>query len=130
MAMKVREGLSYLKTHQWMKEEGDQVVIGITDYAQAQLQTVIFVNLPEKGVKITAGKPFAEVESVKVVSDVHSPVSGIVSEVNEELLDEPERINEDPYEMWLIKVKNVTQTAQLLSATDYKAWLETLQNND
>lgn len=126
--MQVREDLRYLKTHQWMKEEEDgRIIIGVTDYAQAQLRAVVFVNLPEAGDKITVGESFAEIESVKVVSDVYSPVSGVVDEINEQLLDEPERINEAPYEAWLVKVKAVSEMADLLSAEEYKRLLDTLQ---
>lgn len=125
--MEIRDGLKYLKTHQWMKEEADgQVMIGVTDYAQAELRTLVFVTLPEVGDEVTAGKPFGEVESVKVVSEVHSPVSGEVSAVNEDVLDEPERINEAPYEAWLIKVKDISGTAELLSAEEYRNLLESL----
>ena len=128
--MEIREGLKYLKTHQWMKEEPDgQALVGITDYAQAELRALVFVTLPEVGDRITAGEPFGEVESVKVVSEVYAPVSGVVSEVNEELLDEPGRINEAPYEAWLIKVKDVSETGELLSEEEYKNLLDTLQND-
>lgn len=128
--MEVREGLKYLKTHQWMKEEPDgRVLVGITDYAQAELRALVFVTLPEVGDKITAGEPFGEVESVKVVSEVYAPVSGVVEEVNEELLDEPGRINEAPYEAWLIKVKDISETGELLSTEEYRNLLDTLQHD-
>jgi len=128
--MEIREGLKYLKTHQWMKEEQDgQVLVGITDYAQAELRALVFVTLPEVGDEITAGSPFGEVESVKVVSEVYAPVSGVVGEINEELLDEPGRINEAPYEAWLIKVKDVSQMGELLSAEEYRSLLDCLQND-
>lgn len=128
--MEVKEGFRYLKTHQWMKEEPDgRVLVGITDYAQAELRALVFVTLPEVGDGITAGKPFGEVESVKVVSEVYAPVSGVVEEVNEELLDEPGRINEAPYEAWLIKVKDVSKTGDLLSAEEYRNLLDTLQHD-
>lgn len=127
--MEIRNELKYLKTHQWMKEEADgQVLVGITDYAQVELRAIVFVTLPEVGDKVTAGEPFGEVESVKVVSEVHSPVSGVVSEINEEVLDEPECINESPYEAWLIKVKDISGTAKLLSAEEYQDLLGSLQN--
>ena len=125
--MEVRDGLRYLRTHQWMKEEDGQVVIGTTDYAQMQLHSVVFVNLPEADEHVTAGKSFAEVESVKVVSEVHSPVTGTVSEINEALLDEPEQLNSDPYDAWLIKVSEITERADLLTADEYRDFLETLK---
>lgn len=128
--MEIREGLKYLKTHQWMKEEQDgQVLVGITDYAQAELRALVFVTLPEVGDEITAGSPFGEVESVKVVSEVYAPVSGVVGEINEELQDEPGRINEAPYEAWLIKVKDVSEIGELLSAEEYRGLLASLQND-
>ena len=91
--MEVREGLLYSKSHEWVKEEGDVAVIGLTDFAQSELGDLVFVNLPEEEDEVTVGEAFSDVESVKAVSDVYSPVSGVVCEVNEELLDAPERIN-------------------------------------
>ncbi len=106
-----------------MREENGTVLVGITDYAQSQLGGIVFINLPEVGDVVTAGEPFGEVESTKVVSDVHSPVSGTVKAVNEPLADEPERANEDPYEAWFIEVGNVTDTAELLTAREYRDYL-------
>lgn len=125
--MELREGLLYAKSHEWVKEEGDEVVIGLTDYAQSELGDLVFVNLPEEGDEITAGEAFSDVESVKAVSDVFSPVSGVVSEVNEELLDAPELINESPYEAWFVKVKEVTEKEELLTAEEYQAFVESEQ---
>lgn len=125
--MEVREGYYYIKTHQWMREEDGVILVGITDYAQSQLGGIVFVNLPETGDEVTAGEPFGEVESTKVVSDVHSPVSGTVKAVNEPLADEPEMANEDPYGAWFIQVEHVTQTAELLTADEYRAYLEQLK---
>lgn len=120
--MELREGLKYAKSHEWVKEEGDVVVIGLTDYAQDALGDLVFVNLPEVDDEVTAGEAFADVESVKAVSDVYSPVTGIVSEINEELLDAPESINSAPYDAWFIKVKEVSETEELLSAEEYEAF--------
>lgn len=125
--MELREGLLYSKSHEWVKEEGDEVVIGLTDYAQSELGDLVFVNLPEEGDEITAGESFSDVESVKAVSDVFSPVSGVVSEINEELLDAPELINESPYEAWFVKVKEVTEREELLTAEEYQAFVENEQ---
>jgi glycine cleavage system H protein len=122
--MELRDDLLYSKTHEWVKEEGDVVVIGLTDYAQSELGDLVFVNLPEVGDEVEVGKEFADVESVKAVSDVYSPVSGTVAEVNEELLDAPESINEAPYDAWFIKVSDVTAKEDLMSADDYKAFVE------
>lgn len=125
--MELREGLKYAKSHEWVKEEGDVVVIGLTDYAQAALGDLVFVNLPEVDDEVTAGEAFADVESVKAVSDVYSPVSGIVCEINEELLDAPESINSAPYDAWFIKVKEVSDTEELLSAEEYEAFASSEQ---
>ena len=102
--MEVREGLLYSKSHEWVKEEGDVAVIGLTDFAQSELGDLVFVNLPEEEDEVTVGEAFSDVESVKAVSDVYSPVSGVVCEVNVDLLDAPERINEAPYDAWFVKV--------------------------
>lgn len=125
--MTIREDCKYTKTHQWMREEDGAVLVGITDYAQSQLGGIVFVNLPEAGDAVTAGEPFGEVESTKVVSDIHAPVSGTVTEINEDTADEPDRLNEDPYGAWLIRVEDVTETAELLTAEEYAAYLETLK---
>ena len=120
MATILTEGLQYTKSHEWVKYEGTLAVIGLTDYAQEALGDIVFVNLPEEGDDVTAGEPFADVESVKAVSDVYSPVSGIVAEINEELLDNPALINEDPYNAWLMKVSDVTGTEELIDAAEYE----------
>lgn len=122
--MELREELKYSKSHEWVKEDGDQVIIGLTDYAQSELGDLVFVNLPEEGDQVTVGEAFADVESVKAVSDVYAPVSGVVSEINEELLDAPESINEAPYDAWFIKVGEITETEELLSAEEYRAFVE------
>lgn len=122
--MELREELLYSKSHEWVRVEGDTAVIGLTDYAQSELGDLVFVNLPEADDEITLGETFADVESVKAVSDVYAPVSGIVSEINEELLDAPESINEAPYDAWFIKVKDITEKEELLSAEEYQAFVE------
>lgn len=114
--------LKYSKDHEWMKEEDGVAVIGISDFAQDALGDVVFVNLPGEGDEVTAGGAFGDVESVKAVSDLVSPVSGTVCAVNEALLDEPEKLNKAPYEAWLIKVENVTDTEELLDAAAYEAF--------
>lgn len=117
--------LMYSKSHEWIKFIDDTTaLIGLTDYAQDALGDLVFVNLPEEGDEVTAGEAFADVESVKAVSDVFSPVSGTVAEVNEDLLDAPERMNEDPYGAWLIKVENITEKEELLSADEYIEFYE------
>ena len=114
--------MKYSKDHEWMKEEDGVVVIGISDFAQDALGDVVFVNLPGEGDEVTAGEAFGDVESVKAVSDLVSPVTGTVCAVNEALLDEPEQLNKAPYEAWLIKVENVTDTSDMLDAAAYEAF--------
>ncbi len=113
--------LKYSKSHEWVKEEDGVFTIGLTDYAQNALGDIVFINLPEEGDEVTSGESFSDVESVKAVSDVFSPVTGTVCAVNEELLDDPAQVNEAPYEAWLIKVENVTDTEELLDAEGYEA---------
>lgn len=122
--MELREGLLYSRSHEWVKEEGDEVLIGLTDYAQSELGDLVFVNLPEEGDEVTTGESFADVESVKAVSDVYSPVTGVVSAVNEELLDAPESINEAPYDAWFVRVKDISDREKLLTAAEYEAFVE------
>lgn len=122
--MELREELRYSKSHEWVKEEGDEVIIGLTDFAQSELGDLVFVNLPEEGDEVTVGEAFADVESVKAVSDVYSPVSGVIGQINEELLDAPESINEMPYDAWFVKVKEITEMEELLSAQEYQAFVE------
>jgi glycine cleavage system H protein len=116
--------LKYSKDHEWVRMEDGVAVIGISDFAQSELGDVVFVNLPEVGDDTTAGEPFGDVESVKAVSDLVSPVSGTVCAINEELLDAPEKINEDPYGAWMIKVENLGETMELLDAADYEKFCE------
>ena len=114
--------LKYTKDHEWMKMEGDIAVIGISDFAQDALGDVVFINLPEVGDTVTAGESFGDVESVKAVSDVNSPVTGVIVAVNEDLADSPENLNSDPYGSWIIKVEKVTATEELLDAAAYEAF--------
>ena len=114
--------LKYTKDHEWLKMEGDIAVIGISDFAQDALGDVVFINLPEVGDTVNAGESFGDVESVKAVSDVNSPVTGVIVEVNEDLADSPEALNEDPYGAWIIKVEQVTDTEDLMDAAAYEAF--------
>ena len=114
--------LSYAKTHEWVRKDGDTYIIGITDYAQHALGDVVFVNLPQEGDAVTAAESFGDVESVKAVSDIMSPVSGTICAVNEELADSPELLNSDPYGAWIIKVQDVSDTEELLDAAAYEAF--------
>ncbi len=119
--MNIPAELRYTKTHEWIKEENGIVTVGLSDFAQQELGDLVFVNLPQVGDAVTAGEAFADVESVKAVSDVYSPVTGAVCEINEALLDAPESINQDPYGAWFIRVENVTGTVETLSAAEYEA---------
>lgn len=115
--------LKYSKEHEWVKVEGQTATIGITDFAQSELGDIVFVELPEVDDELTEGETFGSVESVKTVSELYSPVSGKVIEVNEGLEDEPEAVNESPYEKaWMVKVElsDESQLDALLSAADYE----------
>ena len=116
--------LKYSRTHEWVRfQEDGTAYIGITDYAQDQLGDLVFVNLPAAGDSLQAGESFADVESVKAVSDVNSPVTGEVAEVNTELADEPQRMNQEPYESWFVRVKEITERADLMDAEAYEAFV-------
>ena len=119
--MTIKPELQYSKDHEWVKEEDGLFVIGISDFAQDALGDLVFVNLPEVGDAVTAGEAFGDVESVKAVSDLLCPVTGTVAEINEELLDAPESLNNDPYGAWIIKVDNISGTDELLDAAAYEA---------
>ena len=114
--------LSYAKTHEWVRRDGDTYIIGITDYAQHALGDVVFVNLPQEGDEVTAAESFGDVESVKAVSDIMSPVTGTICAVTEDLADSPELLNSDPYGAWIIKVQDVSDTEELLDAAAYEAF--------
>ncbi|MBO6189415.1 MAG: glycine cleavage system protein GcvH [Alloprevotella sp.] len=120
---KVIEGLYYAESHEYVKVEGEFGYIGITDYAQSQLGNVVYVDMPEEGDEVTAGEEFGAVESVKAASDLISPVSGEVVEVNAALEDEPELINKDAFENWIIKVKlsDKSELDALMDAAAYEA---------
>ena len=113
--------VKYTKSHEWVRMDGDVAVVGISDFAQDALGDLVFVNLPQVGDEVTAGEAFGDVESVKAVSDLMSPVTGTVCEINEELLDAPENLNNDPYGAWIIKVDNITATEELLDPASYEA---------
>ena len=126
--MNIPEDLKYAKSHEWVKMlDEETALIGLTDYAQDALGDLVFVNLPEAGDEVAAGETFADVESVKAVSDVFSPVTGTVAEVNQGLLDAPESINEAPYEAWFVKVEHITDTEELMDAQGYEAYVKTLE---
>lgn len=119
----VPESLHYSKDHEWVRVEGDLAVIGITDHAQEQLGDVVYVELPKPGESFAANESFGSVESVKAVSEIFTPVSGEVAEVNESLNDEPEKVNKDPYtDGWMIKMKmkSAGEVDSLLTAAEYE----------
>ncbi|MCQ2567295.1 MAG: glycine cleavage system protein GcvH [Mogibacterium sp.] len=117
--------LKYTRDDEWLAYEGDIAVIGISDYAQHELGDLVFVNLPEVGDEVVSGEAFGDVESVKAVADVISPVTGIVEEINEDLLDDAALINEDAYAAWFIKVKEVSATEELMTADEYNDYCAT-----
>jgi len=121
------ENLKYAKTHEWSKLEADNVVrIGITDFAQEELGDLVYVELPEIGKQFDAGAQCAVVESVKTASDLFSPVTGTVVAINEEIVDSPEQVNDEPYDTWLfcIKADNPAELDALMDATAYQAMIE------
>ena len=124
--MKVIPELRYSDKHTWVKVEGDYAYIGITDFAQDQLGEVLFVEMPEIEDELTQGEDFGVVESSKVASDLIAPISGEVVEINERLEDEPEYINEDPYDAWIVKVKvlDVDELENLLTSGTYENCME------
>ena len=116
----------YTKEHEWVMLEGDEALIGITHHAQDQLGDVVFVELPQPASKITAGESFGTVESVKAVSDIYAPLSGDVVETNDDLVDQPEKLNESPHEAgWLVKVRiaDKAEFEKLMSADDYTKYV-------
>ncbi|WP_050698549.1 glycine cleavage system protein GcvH [Anaeromassilibacillus senegalensis] len=123
--MNIPENLLYLDSHEWVEKTGEKTArIGLTDFAQDQLGDLVFVNLPEEGDSVAVGESFADVESVKAVSDIYSPVTGTVAAINADLLDAPEAINQDPYGAWLIEVTDITEYGELMDAVAYQAFCE------
>ncbi|HAO92976.1 MAG: glycine cleavage system protein H [Deltaproteobacteria bacterium GWB2_55_19] len=125
--MEFPKDLKYTKEHEWVKVEGSIVTVGITDYAQDSLGDVVYVELPQEGVSVTKNEPFGVVESVKAVSDLYSPISGSVHEVNDAIIDSPEAINEDPYgDAWMIRVEigNPGDLSDLMSSDEYQKFIE------
>ncbi|MDR1472435.1 MAG: glycine cleavage system protein GcvH [Synergistaceae bacterium] len=117
--------VSYSRTHEWVRmADGNTARVGITDYAQHELGDLVFVNLPEVGDEAIMGERIADVESVKAVSDIFSPLSGRISAVNGAILDAPELLNSDPYGAWLFEVRGVTEHEDLMGAEDYERFCE------
>lgn len=121
--MNIPKNLKYTKSHEWVEFLDDNTIrTGLTDFAQNAMGSLVFVNLPEVGDEVSAGESFADVESVKAVSDVNAPADGVVSAVNEDLLDSPELLNEDPYGTWMVEISEIGNTEELLDADGYEAF--------
>ncbi len=123
---KTIEGLFYSESHEWVKVDGETAIIGISDHAQQAMGNIVYVDMPEEEDEVTADEDFGAVESVKAASDLISPVSGVVVEVNEALADAPELLNKDAYENWIIKVKmdNPEELKNLMDAAAYEKFCE------
>ncbi|MBE6011900.1 glycine cleavage system protein GcvH [Anaeropeptidivorans aminofermentans] len=110
----------FTKSHEWVNFLSDnEATIGLTDFAQNSLGDLVFINLPQEGDEVAVKESCADIESVKAVSDIYSPVTGVVSEVNEEVLDAPQKVNEDPYGSWLVKITDISDKVELMSAEEY-----------
>ena len=121
----IPQNLNYAETHEWADSTSDTTArIGISDFAQHELGDLVFINLPEVGDSVTAGEAFGDVESVKAVSDIISPVTGVISAVNQDVLDSPENINNDPYGSWFIEVEDITGKSDLMTASEYEDFCE------
>jgi len=120
---KILEGIKYSESHEWVKVEGDVAVVGVSDFAQKEMGDITYVDMPEVDDEVTAGEEFGALESVKASSELIAPVSGTVVEVNAGLEDTPEKVNEDAYGAWIIKVKmsDPSELDALMDATSYKA---------
>jgi glycine cleavage system H protein len=127
MTKEVRDDLKYTDSHEWIKEKGDKVIIGITDHAQSELTDIVFAELPEIGKEIKKGDELCVVESVKSVSEIYSPITGKIINVNDKLEDNPEIINENPYDDgWLVEIEiaNKEELNELLDPKEYKKIIE------
>lgn len=126
--MKVKEGLYYTKDHEWLEVKENRGIIGITDYAQEELGDITWIELPEKGKSVSKGEETCVIECVKTTADVKTPISGEIIEVNNALEDSPEKINEDPYGTWIvkIKIKDKDEIKSLMNAEEYKEYLKNL----
>jgi glycine cleavage system H protein len=122
--MKILSELLYSSDHEWVKVEGDKAYIGISDYAQHALGDIVFVELPEIGSEIISGDVFGVIESVKAASDMYTPLSGKVLEINESLIDNPELVNEDPYESWMLQIEitNKEELTELMNDEQYNEY--------
>ncbi len=125
--MEIPADLKYAASHEWSRLEDDVITVGITDFAQDQLGDVVFIELPQLGKKVKAGEPVAVIESVKTASDIYAPVSGEITEINESLIDAPERVNEAPYgDGWMFRLR-VAEASELKSLLDAATYLEAVE---
>ncbi len=124
--MKVIKDLFYTEDHEWIKVEGNEAYVGLADFAQDSLGDIVYVELPEVDDEFEKEEGFSAVESVKAAADVYMPVDGVIVEINEELLDDPALLNQDPYENWIVKIeiKDKAQLDELMTAEDYEKFLE------
>lgn len=130
---KILDELYYTKEHIWVKIENDLATIGITDYAQSQLGDAVFIELPEVGREVESGEVIATVESIKAVSEIYSPLTGKIISINEDLANEPSLLNSDPYgDGWIcdIQMKDLTEIEDLMTADDYRAYLEAIAEEE
>jgi glycine cleavage system H protein len=115
----------FTKSHEWVQFLDETTArVGISDYAQSELGDLVFINLPEAGDEVVTGETFADVESVKAVSNVYSPVSGTVRTINEELIDQPEFVNSNAFDAWFIEVENITEQAEFMSEEEYQMFIK------
>ncbi len=123
---KVLEGLKYSESHEWVSVEGDIAIVGVSDFAQEELGDITYVDMPDVDDEVKAGEEFGAIESVKASSDLNSPVSGVIVETNDSLADAPEKVNEDPYGSWIIKVRmsDPSELDDLMDAAAYKEFTE------
>jgi glycine cleavage system H protein len=129
MAFKTPSDLQYTRSHEWIRIEGDEATVGITDYAQDALGDVVYVELPEVGASFEAGATFGAVESVKAASDLYLPVAGEVLEVNSALIDQPEVLNSDPYGAgWMLKIRVAPGVGALMSAGAYEKYVDEIKH--
>lgn len=129
MAFQTPADVQYTKSHEWIRVEGDEATIGITDYAQHELGDVVYVDLPQIGTSYEAGSAFGAIESVKAASDLYMPAGGEVITVNEKLVDQPEILNSDPYgEGWLVKIRVAPGVAGLMSADAYEKYTDEIKH--
>ena len=130
MSLKIQPDLHYAKTDEWVRVEGNEAVIGISDYAQDALSDIVYVELPSAGDTFEAGKPFGVIESVKAASDVLMPIDGEVVAVNDSVVDAPESLNGTPYESWLVRIamSNPSQVDSLMDAAAYESYCATREH--